>query len=61
MLAIYHSHPRSEAYPSQTDINLAGGWPECLPDLLARAADEPVVRAFCDRRPEVEEVELDVD
>src|SRR3954451_9164852 len=25
--AIYHSHTRSEAYPSQTDINFAAGWP----------------------------------
>ena len=25
--AIYHSHTRSEPYPSQTDINFAAGWP----------------------------------
>jgi len=25
--AIYHSHTRSDAYPSQTDVNFAGGWP----------------------------------
>jgi len=27
MGAIYHSHTRSEPYPSQTDINFAAGWP----------------------------------
>lgn len=25
--AIYHSHTRSEPYPSQTDMNFAAGWP----------------------------------
>src|SRR3954465_11385609 len=25
--AIYHSHTRSDPYPSQTDINFAAGWP----------------------------------
>src|ERR1700753_3619264 len=28
--AIYHSHTRSEPYPSQTDINFAKGWPGVL-------------------------------
>lgn len=27
LLAIYHSHTRSEPYPSQTDVNFAAGWP----------------------------------
>ncbi len=25
--AIYHSHTRSEPYPSQTDVNFAAHWP----------------------------------
>lgn len=25
--AIYHSHTRSEPFPSQTDVNFAAGWP----------------------------------
>jgi [CysO sulfur-carrier protein]-S-L-cysteine hydrolase len=59
MLAFYHSHPRSEAYPSQTDINEAGGLPESL-HLICSLEDEerPVVRAFAIRGDEVEEVEL---
>ena len=28
--AIYHSHTRSEPYPSQTDINFAANWPGAL-------------------------------
>ena len=27
--AIFHSHPNSEAYPSQTDVNLAPGGRAC--------------------------------
>lgn len=25
--AIYHSHTRSDPFPSQTDVNFAAGWP----------------------------------
>jgi [CysO sulfur-carrier protein]-S-L-cysteine hydrolase len=60
MLAFYHSHPRSEAYPSQTDINEASGLPESL-HLICSLEDPaaPVVRAFTIRDKDVEEVELD--
>ena len=60
MLAFYHSHPRSEAYPSQTDINEASGLPESL-HLICSLADpeRPVVRSFSIRGDDVEEVGLD--
>jgi proteasome lid subunit RPN8/RPN11 len=58
---IYHSHPRSEAYPSQTDINLAANWPDPLWLICSLAGSEPVVRAFRIRDGNVDEVELDVD
>ncbi len=59
MLAFYHSHPRSEAYPSQTDINEAGGLPESLHLICSlEHADAPSVRAFSIRGNEVEEVSL---
>jgi proteasome lid subunit RPN8/RPN11 len=60
MLAFYHSHPRSEAYPSQTDINEAAGLPESL-HLICSLADpeRPVVRSFAIRGGDVEEVGLD--
>jgi [CysO sulfur-carrier protein]-S-L-cysteine hydrolase len=46
--AIYHSHTRSEPYPSQTDINFAAGWPgvEWLIVGLRRNSDEVVVRSY---------------
>jgi proteasome lid subunit RPN8/RPN11 len=30
MLAIYHSHTKSAAYPSQTDVNQAVNWPDAI-------------------------------
>jgi [CysO sulfur-carrier protein]-S-L-cysteine hydrolase len=60
LAAIYHSHPRSDAYPSQTDINLAANWPDPVWLICSLAGSEPVVRAFRIRAGGVEEVELDV-
>jgi [CysO sulfur-carrier protein]-S-L-cysteine hydrolase len=60
LAGIYHSHPRSEAYPSQTDINLAANWPDPLWLICSLASSEPVVRAFSISEGQVEEVELDV-
>ena len=61
LVGIYHSHTKSEAYPSQTDINLADGWPDPLYLICSlEHSDEPVVRAFAIRDGAVEEVELDV-
>jgi len=60
LVGIYHSHPRSEAYPSQTDVNLAANWPDPLWLICSLADSEPVVRAFSIRDGKVEEVELDV-
>lgn len=44
---IYHSHTRSEPYPSQTDVNFAASWPgvEWLIVGLARGGD-PEVRSY---------------
>ena len=55
--AIYHSHTRSEPYPSQTDINLAF-YPETLYVIVGVAADEPEVRAYTIRDGRVAEAEL---
>jgi proteasome lid subunit RPN8/RPN11 len=61
LVAIYHSHTRSEAYPSQTDVNLAENWPDPLYLICSIAGPgEPVVRAFSLRDAEIEEVGLDV-
>lgn len=60
LAGIYHSHTKSEAFPSQTDINLADAWPDPL-YLICSLADDanPVVRAFEIRDGDVEEVDLD--
>ncbi len=57
--AIYHSHTRSAAYPSQTDINLAL-WPEALYIIVSLAADQPDVKAFRIVERKVEEIELSI-
>ena len=60
--AIYHSHTGSGAYPSQTDINLAEGWPDPLYVICSVTDPEaPEVRAFEIRDGSVEEAALDVD
>jgi proteasome lid subunit RPN8/RPN11 len=60
LVAIYHSHTRSPAYPSQTDVNLAG-WPDAI-YLIASLADReaPEVKGFWIRDGGIEEAELDV-
>jgi proteasome lid subunit RPN8/RPN11 len=70
LLAIYHSHTASPAYPSQTDINLAflggaveGGlaWPGVL-YLIVSLVDEKAVRAFdISEDAQVTEVEVTVE
>ncbi len=57
---IYHSHPRSAAELSQTDINLAH-YPHWCYLIVSLAAEEPVVRAWwlADGRVEEEPVEVE--
>jgi len=45
-LGIYHSHPASEAYPSETDVR-ESFYPECSYFIFSlKNADSPQVRAF---------------
>ena len=41
LLAIYHSHTKSAAYPSQTDLNQAVAWPDQI-YLIVSLADPDV-------------------
>lgn len=61
LVGIYHSHTRSAAYPSQTDVNLAG-WPDAV-YLIASLADAeaPEVKGFWIRDGEIAEAELAVE
>lgn len=61
MVGIYHSHTRTPAYPSQTDINLASGWPDAVYFIVSlEHDDEPVVRAFRINGSTVEDVDLQI-
>ncbi|MEX0620927.1 MAG: M67 family metallopeptidase [Solirubrobacterales bacterium] len=54
---IYHSHTRTPAYPSQTDINLASGWPDAIYFIVSlEHSDTPVVKAFRIEGSKVEDV-----
>jgi [CysO sulfur-carrier protein]-S-L-cysteine hydrolase len=44
--AIYHSHTRSDPYPSQTDVNFAAGWPGVEWLIVGLSEGEPVVRSY---------------
>jgi proteasome lid subunit RPN8/RPN11 len=56
--AIYHSHVRSEPYPSQTDVNFAANWPGVEWIIVGFAAgSDPEVRSYLiDDAGRVEEV-----
>jgi [CysO sulfur-carrier protein]-S-L-cysteine hydrolase len=58
LVGIYHSHTKSPAYPSQTDVNLAG-WPDAI-YLIASLADAeaPDVKGFWIRDSQISEAEL---
>jgi proteasome lid subunit RPN8/RPN11 len=60
-IGVYHSHPRSAAEPSQTDINLAT-YPHWTYLIVSLAdADAPVVRGWriADGRVEEERIEIE--
>ena len=58
LVAIYHSHPESPAYPSATDIELAF-WPDAVFLICSLAdRDRPVIRGFRIRDGAICEVTL---
>jgi [CysO sulfur-carrier protein]-S-L-cysteine hydrolase len=62
LAGIYHSHTRSEAYPSQTDVNLAANWPDPLYLICSLVDPErPVVRAFAIRDGVIEGADLEIE
>lgn len=58
--AIYHSHPRTEPVPSQTDINLALH-PHALYLIVGLAGEEPDIRAFRIEDGKVTDAPLEVE
>ncbi len=61
--AIYHSHTRSEPYPSQTDIGFAERWPHVEWLIVGLRGDaEPTVRSYLiDDDGVVSEVDVEVE
>jgi proteasome lid subunit RPN8/RPN11 len=61
LLAIYHSHTKSAAYPSQTDVNQAVAWPEQIYVIVSLAdQDAPDVKAYLLKDLKIADVEIDL-
>jgi [CysO sulfur-carrier protein]-S-L-cysteine hydrolase len=59
LLAIYHSHTKSPAYPSQTDLNEAASWPEQVYLIVSlRDPEAPDVKAYWLKDGKIAEAEL---
>jgi [CysO sulfur-carrier protein]-S-L-cysteine hydrolase len=61
LLGIYHSHTKSAAYPSQTDVNQAVAWPEQVYVIVSLADPEaPDVKAYLLNDLKIADVEIAV-
>jgi proteasome lid subunit RPN8/RPN11 len=61
LLAIYHSHTKSAAYPSQTDVNQAVSWPDQIYVIVSLADEDAAdVRAYLLKDLRIADVSLDV-
>jgi proteasome lid subunit RPN8/RPN11 len=61
LLGIYHSHTKSAAYPSQTDVNQAVAWPEQIYVIVSLAnEDAPDVKAYLLNDLKIADVEIDL-
>jgi [CysO sulfur-carrier protein]-S-L-cysteine hydrolase len=62
LVAIYHSHTKSPAYPSQTDLNEAVSWPEQVYLIVSlQDREAPEVKAFWLKDEKIAETELVVE
>ena len=62
LLAIYHSHTKSAAYPSQTDVNQAVNWPDAIYVIVSlEDPDAPDVKAYWLKDLKIADVELVVE
>ncbi|HBG93275.1 MAG TPA: hypothetical protein DDX12_07395 [Nitrospiraceae bacterium] len=59
MLAIFHSHPSSPAYPSAKDVSLAF-YDDCVYVIVSLMEQEPVVKGLLIREGAVKEVRISV-
>jgi proteasome lid subunit RPN8/RPN11 len=62
LLAIYHSHTKSAAYPSQTDVNQAVSWPDAIWVIVSlEDAEAPDVKGYWLKDLKVADAELVVE
>lgn len=60
LVGIYHSHTKSAAYPSQTDVNLAA-WPDAVYLIVSLADPErPDLKGYWIRDGEIDDAEIDI-
>jgi proteasome lid subunit RPN8/RPN11 len=61
LLAIYHSHTKSAAYPSQTDVNQAVAWPDQI-YLIVSLVDEdaPDVKGYLLKDLKIADAEVSI-
>jgi len=59
MLAIFHSHPSSQAFPSEKDKSLAF-YDDCVYIIVSLADKEPVAMGFSMRESVIKEVQISV-
>ena len=61
LLGIYHSHTRSAAYPSQTDVNQAVAWPEQIYLIVSlQDPDSPDVKGYWLKDLGIADAELEI-
>ena len=62
LASLYHSHTKTAAYPSQTDVNFAANWPGVEWIIVGIAAgSDPTVRSYLIDDGAITEVALDRD
>ena len=62
MLAIYHSHTKSAAYPSQTDVNQAINWPDAIYLIVSlQDEDAPDIKGYWLKDLKIADAEITVD
>ncbi|MGQ9638522.1 MAG: Mov34/MPN/PAD-1 family protein [Thermodesulfobacteriota bacterium] len=59
MLAIYHSHPHTPAFPSDTDVKLSF-YPEVSSVIISLMEEIPIVKAFRIKKDRIETEEIEV-
>jgi proteasome lid subunit RPN8/RPN11 len=60
--SLYHSHTRTAAYPSQTDVNFAANWPGLIWLIVSlEELEKPSIRAFEIVNGSISEREFSVD